>query len=88
MLGRLMANRGNRSHLALAIALMVVAGWVDAIGFLRLGQFFVSFMSGNSTHFAVSSLSGQWSQAASAGSLVGLFVAGRGCLTSCIGSRW
>lgn len=55
---------------------MAVAGWVDAIGFLRLGQFFVSFMSGDSTHFAVSSLSQQWAEAAGAGTLVGLFVAG------------
>jgi uncharacterized membrane protein YoaK (UPF0700 family) len=33
----------------LAIALAVLAGFVDAVGFLRLGGLFVSFMSGNST---------------------------------------
>jgi uncharacterized membrane protein YoaK (UPF0700 family) len=69
-------DRENRSHLALAIALTAVAGWVDAIGFLRLGHFFVSFMSGDSTQLAVSSLSSRWPQAAGAAGIVALFVAG------------
>jgi len=30
-------------------ALTVVAGWIDAVGFLRLGGPYVSFMSGNTT---------------------------------------
>jgi uncharacterized membrane protein YoaK (UPF0700 family) len=30
-------------------ALTVVAGWIDAVGFLRLGGLYVSFMSGNTT---------------------------------------
>lgn len=37
----------------LAIGLAALAGFVDALGFLSLGGFFVSFMSGNSTRFAV-----------------------------------
>lgn len=37
----------------LAIGLAFVAGFVDAIGFLKLGGLFVSFMSGNSTRLAV-----------------------------------
>lgn len=37
----------------LAAALSALAGFVDAIGFLGTGGFFVSFMSGNSTRLAV-----------------------------------
>ncbi len=39
--------------LLLAAALIAVAGFVDAIGFLTLGHLFVSFASGNSTQFAI-----------------------------------
>lgn len=42
----------NRYRL-LAIGLAVLAGFVDALGFLKLGGMFVSFMSGNSTRMAV-----------------------------------
>ncbi|HVS77495.1 MAG TPA: YoaK family protein [Steroidobacteraceae bacterium] len=69
-------DRGNRSQLALAIILIAVAGWVDAVGLLRLGHLFVSFMSGNSTQLAVSGLGGRWRRAGAAGGIVGLFVAG------------
>jgi uncharacterized membrane protein YoaK (UPF0700 family) len=37
----------------LAAALSFLAGYVDAVGYLTLGGFFVSFMSGNSTRLAV-----------------------------------
>lgn len=35
-----------------AIGLAILAGLIDAVGFLNLGGFFLSFMSGNSTRFA------------------------------------
>lgn len=38
---------------ALALLLAALAGYVDAIGFIQIGGFFVSFMSGNSTRLAV-----------------------------------
>jgi uncharacterized membrane protein YoaK (UPF0700 family) len=37
----------------LAYALSALAGYVDAVGFLMVGGFFVSFMSGNTTRLAV-----------------------------------
>src|SRR5690606_15637296 len=37
----------------LAIGLSMLAGYIDALGFLRMRGLFVSFMSGNSTRLAV-----------------------------------
>jgi uncharacterized membrane protein YoaK (UPF0700 family) len=59
----------------LAAALAALAGYVDALGFLRLGGYFVSFMSGNSTRLAVG-LAMDRAAAAVAGRLVAAFVAG------------
>jgi uncharacterized membrane protein YoaK (UPF0700 family) len=59
----------------LAACLSAVAGYVDAIGFLSLGGFFVSFMSGNTTRVGVGLAEGS-AAAALAASLIGLFVAG------------
>lgn len=43
----------NASTQKLAIGMAALAGFTDALGFLVVGRFFVSFMSGNSTLFAV-----------------------------------
>lgn len=43
----------DRESQRLAIGLAMLAGFVDALGFLSLGGFFISFMSGNSTRFSV-----------------------------------
>lgn len=59
----------------LAAALSSLAGYVDAIGFIKLGGFFVSFMSGNSTRLGVG-LAQASPQAATAAGLIGCFLAG------------
>jgi uncharacterized membrane protein YoaK (UPF0700 family) len=70
---------GSRRNLLLACALSALAGYVDGIGFLRLGGLFVSFMSGNSTRMGVSLAAGNWSASAEALSLIALFVLGAAC---------
>lgn len=59
----------------LAAGLSALAGFVDATGFLKLGGFFVSFMSGNTTRFAVG-LAQDKNSAVIAGGLIGAFVLG------------
>ncbi|WP_022873625.1 YoaK family protein [Nesterenkonia alba] len=44
-----MATALTRGQLALACGITCAAGFVDGIGFIHLGGYFVSFMSGNST---------------------------------------
>lgn len=43
----------RRREKTLAVVLASTAGFVDAVGFLEVGGFFVSFMSGNSTRMVV-----------------------------------
>ncbi len=68
--------RYDRKMIALAALLSMLAGYVDALGFISLGGLFVSFMSGNTTRLAVSLAEGAWGQAALAGGIVAAFVAG------------
>lgn len=65
----------RRRERVIAIGLTALAGFVDAIGFIELGGYFVSFMSGNSTRLGVGLESGL-SNALLPAALVGLFVAG------------
>src|SRR5574340_743904 len=66
----------GRQLFGLAVALAGLAGFVDALGFITLGGFFVSFMSGNSTRFSVGLGEGSWSHAGTAVSILALFVVG------------
>ena len=59
----------------LAASLSALAGFVDAIGYVHLGGFFVSFMSGNTTRIGVG-LTERGGDALIAGGLVVTFVAG------------
>ncbi|PZR36230.1 MAG: DUF1275 domain-containing protein [Caulobacter segnis] len=66
----------GRGEVMLAVTLSGVAGYVDAIGFLKLGGFFVSFMSGNSTRLGVGLATGHWGAVSTVLTLVASFVAG------------
>jgi uncharacterized membrane protein YoaK (UPF0700 family) len=68
-------TRYDNRVIALAICLSGLAGYVDALGFLKLNGFFVSFMSGNSTRLAVGLARGAPDAAMAAG-LIAVFVAG------------
>ena len=76
--------------LMLAFLLAGLAGMVDAIGFLRLGHLFVSYMSGNSTQFAVALGRGRVTEAGSILWLIVLFVAGAagGQMIAHFSGRW
>src|SRR5947208_1541360 len=67
--------RHSRPARLYAACLSALAGYIDAIGFLSLGGFFVSFMSGNSTRLSVGLATGS-RDAATAGALIASFVAG------------
>ncbi len=67
--------RYQRRYWLLAAGLSAVAGFVDAIAFVQLGGFFVSFMSGNSTRLGVGLFEAP-NSALLAASLIGAFVAG------------
>ncbi len=64
-------DRINRFSMLLAAA----AGFIDAVGWLRSGGLFVSFMSGNVTKLGVS-LAGRLDAAALGAGLIGSFVGG------------
>lgn len=68
-------NLFDRRTRLLAAGCSALAGFVDATGFLYLGGFFVSFMSGNSTRLAVG-LAARSHDAAVAGALIACFVVG------------
>ncbi len=68
-------TRTDRRDRLFAICLSALAGYVDALGFLSLDGFFVSFMSGNSTRVGVGLVTGAGA-AVQATSLVGAFVLG------------
>ena len=57
------------------MCLSALAGYVDAVGFLSSGGFFVSFMSGNSTRLAVDMAHWAMAAAVAAGLILG-FVTG------------
>jgi uncharacterized membrane protein YoaK (UPF0700 family) len=69
-------RRSEPVQLMLAVGLTALAGYVDAVGLLRLGNLFVSFMSGDSTQLAVAVSEGRWMKAADATGIVLLFIAG------------
>jgi uncharacterized membrane protein YoaK (UPF0700 family) len=76
MAGQGEATAAARGGLLLAMMLAGLAGMVDAIGLMRLGHLFVSFMSGNSTQFAIAVGRGDFDEAGQILLLIVLFVIG------------
>lgn len=66
----------GRTTAATAVLLAALAGFVDAMGYITLGGYFVSFMSGNSTRAAVAAVDGAGHSALVGASVIGLFVLG------------
>ena len=66
----------DRNELALAAGLTAVAGFVDAVAFVHLGGYFISFMSGNTTKMSSSFVDGLTVTALRCLSIIGLFVVG------------
>nr|WP_231895811.1 DUF1275 family protein [Gordonia sp. LAM0048] len=62
--------------IAIAAALLFVAGLIDAIAFFVLKGSFVAFMSGNSTIMGASAAAGRWSTIALVAGLVVAFFSG------------
>jgi uncharacterized membrane protein YoaK (UPF0700 family) len=60
----------------IGLVLTAVAGWVDAIGYLQLGGFYPSFMSGNTTQLGVALSNAAFTAAALPALLVALFLFG------------
>lgn len=79
-------NRLAPEARAFAVALSALAGFVDAVGYLSTGGFFLSFMSGNSTRLAVG-IATHGHDAAIAALLILAFVAGV-VLGALVGARW
>ncbi|NEU12293.1 DUF1275 domain-containing protein [Methylobacterium sp. BTF04] len=78
-------------HLAFGLILTAMAGYVDALGFIRLGGLYTSFMSGNTTQFAVALGHGHPYVAIMPGLLILSFLTGAVCgggLSALTPSRW
>lgn len=69
----------RRRERLLAVVLSGTAGFVDAVGFLAVGGYFISFMSGNSTRMAVDLAEGDLAGASIAAVILGSFFLGAVC---------
>ncbi|MET3897262.1 uncharacterized membrane protein YoaK (UPF0700 family) [Devosia sp. UYZn731] len=77
-------------QLSLGLLLTAAAGFIDAIGFIKLGGFYTSFMSGNTTQLGDALANGVWPAALLTASLVLLFFLGSvaGSALALTGRRW
>ena len=80
-------RRVSRRGWAISLALSIVAGYVDGIGFIETGGFFVSFMSGNSTQAGVELSAGEGVRALFPLFLVAAFVLGVALAAAVVGER-
>lgn len=73
---RLIAAPRMRRLLALTMVMTLIAGFVDAVGYARLGQLYLSFMSGNSTRWGMALASGDRRVIHWGGTIIATFVLG------------
>lgn len=66
----------RRGEQALAWYLSSITGFIDALGFLYLGGFFLSFMSGNTTRMTAAAVGGSWDITLRAAGVMALFLTG------------
>ncbi|MGZ8177561.1 YoaK family protein [Williamsia sp. SKLECPSW1] len=66
----------RRDELLLATALSALGGFVDAVGYILLGGYFLSFMSGNTTRLAVGVTQPSGAVVVQTGTLLAAFFAG------------
>jgi uncharacterized membrane protein YoaK (UPF0700 family) len=81
------SDRTWLSKFSTATALTALAGFNDAVGYSALGHLYLSFMSGNSTHFGMSLAGADWTGVLLAGSIILIFVVGTSVGTM-IGDRY
>lgn len=62
--------------MAFSVGITALAGFIDSIGFLSLGGYFLSFMSGNTTKFGVSVGQGQATSGLICVAIILLFLVG------------
>lgn len=77
-------------HLILGMLLTGAAGFIDAVGFIELGGYFVSFMSGNTTQGGAALMEGAYPVFGLTMALVALFFAGStlGAALAFSSTRW
>ncbi|WP_297104860.1 YoaK family protein [uncultured Devosia sp.] len=77
-------------HLVLGMVLTGSAGLIDAVGFIELGGYFTSFMSGNTTQGGAALVDGAWPVVLLTASLIALFFIGSvlGALAAYSSPRW
>jgi len=77
-------------HLVLGMVLTGSAGLIDAVGFIELGGYFTSFMSGNTTQGGAAIIDGAWPVVLLTTSLIALFFVGSvlGSLLAISSARW
>ena len=63
-------------RISMAIALLLIAGMVDGVGFLHLSGLFVSFMSGNTSSLGLALVQGAEARVGTLLALIGSFAAG------------
>ena len=68
--------RSGAARLFFELVFAALAGWVDAVGFVSLGSFYLSFMSGNTTQIAVAAAAGQHEAFLEGGGIILSFFAG------------